>query len=103
MCQEQGEFHKLLLELRNRFKIYFMMTAAQFDKMLKAHNKIELAQLPRSCGFRTATGSMVDTYTHMHTHTVGYTVRCLRETSSLKKMLTSLPVLKCVMKQVHLF
>lgn len=39
MCQEQGEFRKLLQELRNRFKIYFMMSVAQSDKMLKAHNK----------------------------------------------------------------
>lgn len=39
ICQEPGEFHKQILELRNHFKIHFMMSAAQSDKILKAHSK----------------------------------------------------------------
>ena len=87
-CQEQGRIHKLMLELRICFKIYFMMSAARSDKMLKARSKNQVAQLPQSCGSWAATGSLVDTYTYSHTHTATLNVAS-RETSSVRKMLIS--------------
>lgn len=76
-CQELREFHRLILELRNHFKIHSMMSAAWSDKIVKAHNTTKQPNYHNPVDPELQLGSMVDAHTH--------TVLRLRETS-LKKV-----------------